>query len=156
MTAAHDIDPSRAHDINDDTLVLREVAREHNFYIDKDFDAIYFPRTALLPFLKHAFHRGKMFVSGFLQDKSRRLTGLILISISIVAILMLNLFLVSPLSILFALVLYIFAVSFWGYVRNLPFRNVLSLLLFGPPFFTYFFGGFCTGLKRKLTHEKIK
>jgi hypothetical protein len=156
MKAVYDIDPSRAGDINDDTLVLRGVVKDNNFYIDKDFDAVYFPRTTLLPFLEHAFHRGKMFVSGFLSDTSRRLIGLILFSILILTFLALNLFLVSPISILLGLIVYIFVVSFWGYVRKLPFRNVLALLIFGLPFIAHFLGGFCIGLKGKLKYEKIK
>ena len=79
-------------DINDDTIVLRGIAGKYIFHIDKDFDAIYFPRTSFVSFLKHAFHRGKMFVSGYLMNLSRVSLG-----IGVLAI---------PVFVFFAIVLY--------------------------------------------------
>jgi glycosyltransferase involved in cell wall biosynthesis len=141
------------HDVNDDTLVLRRIAGRHNFYIDKDFDAIYFPRTSAVSFLKHAFHRGKMFVSGYLMNVSRGFVAISLAVIPVVVLLAAITILIAPLTLILILVTYVFSILFLGLFRNLPIRNILTLILWGIPFLITYCGGIFVGLKRRYINE---
>ena len=49
---------------NDDTPVLRYLAGVAPINISPSFGCLYAPRTRLAPFLRHAFHRGTVFVDG--------------------------------------------------------------------------------------------
>jgi glycosyltransferase involved in cell wall biosynthesis len=56
---------------NDDTPVLRAVAVEERIHISPEFSCIYAPRTALAGFLRHAVHRGTVFLDGHGTPESR-------------------------------------------------------------------------------------
>jgi glycosyltransferase involved in cell wall biosynthesis len=49
---------------NDDTRMLRKLAAEQRINISPRFACWYSPRTDLVPFLRHAFHRGTVFLDG--------------------------------------------------------------------------------------------
>lgn len=141
------------HDVNDDTLVLRSIAGTHAFYIDKDFDAIYFPRTSVISFLKHAFHRGKMFVSGYLVNVSKEFVAISLAVIPMIVLLTAITILIAPVTLILILVIYVILISFLGSFRNLPIRNVLTLILWGIPFLLTYCGGILVGMKRRYINE---
>lgn len=61
-------DPRNA---NDDTPVIRWVAARRQINISPDFRCLYIPRQRLLPFLRHAFHRGVVFLDGHGRRESR-------------------------------------------------------------------------------------
>src|SRR5262249_36186390 len=52
------------HHANDDTPVIRRLAARRPINISPAFSCRYAPRSELLPFLRHAFHRGTVFVDG--------------------------------------------------------------------------------------------
>jgi glycosyltransferase involved in cell wall biosynthesis len=56
---------------NDDTPILREVAAQTRIGISPRFACSYSPRTNLLGFVRHAVHRGVVFVDGHGTRKSR-------------------------------------------------------------------------------------
>jgi hypothetical protein len=56
---------------NDDTPIIRSLARTHRVRISPDFACSYKPRTTLRGFLRHAFHRGIVFVDGHGRRESR-------------------------------------------------------------------------------------
>lgn len=56
---------------NDDTPILRNVASRARIGISPRFACQYAPRTTLARFLRHAFHRGTVFVDGHGTPESR-------------------------------------------------------------------------------------
>ena len=54
-------DPRNA---NDDTPIIRRLAEERPIHISPQFRARYWPRDTLRGFLKHAYHRGIVFLDG--------------------------------------------------------------------------------------------
>ena len=56
---------------NDDTPIIRSLARAHRVRISPDFACLYRPRTSLRAFFRHAFHRGIVFVDGHGRRESR-------------------------------------------------------------------------------------
>lgn len=56
---------------NDDTPVLRAVAAEERIHISPSFACTYTPRTNAESFLRHALHRGTVFVDGHGTPESR-------------------------------------------------------------------------------------
>ncbi len=56
---------------NDDAPILRAVAARRRINISPGFACIYRPRSSLAPFVRHAFHRGTVFVDGHGRRESR-------------------------------------------------------------------------------------
>jgi glycosyltransferase involved in cell wall biosynthesis len=56
---------------NDDTPILRAVAAEERIHISPRFACVYAPRTSLGRFLRHAVHRGTVFLDGHGTRESR-------------------------------------------------------------------------------------
>jgi glycosyltransferase involved in cell wall biosynthesis len=56
---------------NDDTPILRAVAAEKPIHISPRFACVYSPRTTLRSFLRHAVHRGTVFLDGHGTPESR-------------------------------------------------------------------------------------
>jgi hypothetical protein len=56
---------------NDDTPVLRAVAAQERIHISPEFSCIYAPRTTPAGFVRHAVHRGTVFLDGHGTPESR-------------------------------------------------------------------------------------
>jgi glycosyltransferase involved in cell wall biosynthesis len=56
---------------NDDTPVLRAVAARERIHISPEFACVYSPRENIESFVRHAFHRGIVFVDGHGTPESR-------------------------------------------------------------------------------------
>lgn len=56
---------SDSRDANDDTLVIRTMAERQPINISPGFSCVYRPRGSLAPFVRHAFHRGGVFIDGY-------------------------------------------------------------------------------------------
>jgi glycosyltransferase involved in cell wall biosynthesis len=56
---------------NDDTPMIRRIAEQHPIGISPSFSCVYRPRDALGPFVRHAFHRGIVFLDGHGRRGSR-------------------------------------------------------------------------------------
>jgi glycosyltransferase involved in cell wall biosynthesis len=56
---------------NDDTPILRAVAAQQRIHISPEFACTYSPRTTLAQFLRHAIHRGTVFLDGHGTPESR-------------------------------------------------------------------------------------
>jgi glycosyltransferase involved in cell wall biosynthesis len=56
---------------NDDTLMLRAIADRHRIHISPEFASVYRNRESMLPFLRHATHRGTVFYDGFSRPETR-------------------------------------------------------------------------------------
>ena len=56
---------------NDDTPILRDVAAAERIHISPEFACTYSPRTTFSAFLRHAIHRGTVFLDGHSTPESR-------------------------------------------------------------------------------------
>jgi len=56
---------------NDDTPILRDVAARERIHISPEFACVYSPRTTPAGFVRHAVHRGVVFVDGHGTPSSR-------------------------------------------------------------------------------------
>ncbi len=56
---------------NDDTSIIRSLAAKQPINISPEFACLYRSRDALRPFLRHAFHRGGVFVDGWARAGGR-------------------------------------------------------------------------------------
>jgi hypothetical protein len=56
---------------NDDTVILRWIAEHGEIHISPEFACVYRPRASLVPFLRHAYHRGIVFLDGHGHRESR-------------------------------------------------------------------------------------
>jgi glycosyltransferase involved in cell wall biosynthesis len=56
---------------NDDTPILRAVAAEQQIHLSPEFSCVYSPRTTPAGFLRHAVHRGTVFLDGHGTRESR-------------------------------------------------------------------------------------
>lgn len=53
---------------NDDTLLIRHIAEQTNININPIFSCTYHARTNFKQFFRHVYHRGQVFVDGFLRN----------------------------------------------------------------------------------------
>lgn len=58
-------------DANDDTTVIRALVERQRINISPGFACLYRPRDAVRPFMRHAFHRGGVFVDGYGRPGTR-------------------------------------------------------------------------------------
>lgn len=56
---------------NDDTSIIRGIAAQKRIHISPQFACTYMPRTTLQAFVRHAFHRGIVFLDGHGRRESR-------------------------------------------------------------------------------------
>lgn len=56
---------------NDDTTIIRSIAKTSRIWISPSFRCTYHGRTTLSGFVRHSFHRGIVFVDGYLEPGTR-------------------------------------------------------------------------------------
>lgn len=121
---------------NDDTLLIRRMAETHNINLSPNFYCTYHARTSLKQYSKHVYHRGKVFVDGFLRRDGNRffwpLVGFLIFSVCA------PLFLIFfPGYILYALLIGLVA---WlaelvlALLLSVPAKDALSLFVLSPLF----------------------
>ncbi len=128
---------------NDDTLLIRHIAEDHSINISPEYWCLYHARSSMKQYLKHVYHRGKVFVDGFLRNDGNRfyypLIGFLLLSVGISILI-----LIKP-TILLPLLL----VGFIGWVVELvciillrvPLKDGLSLFILSPVFGIFYGAG---------------
>lgn len=139
--------------VNDDTALLRFAAERTRINISPNYSCTYNARTNLIPFLKHANHRGSVLIDGYLR-KGTRLNipiwaTLVSVPVALSLILIFRSFVVSGIAIGFAGV----PVLVFFFVRLLGVKSkdalVLSILLW--PFSLSYLVGMYWGLWLKAT-----
>jgi len=128
---------------NDDTLLLRYIAQENSINISPDFWCLYHARASLKQYTKHVFHRGKVFVDGFLRNDGNRffiplilfliLTVVVPIAVIVHPPLLVPLILGGFIGWVFELVLII--------LLGVPIKDALSSVLLSPIFAVYYGAG---------------
>lgn len=121
---------------NDDTLLIRRIAERTNININPKFSCIYHARSNFKQYLKHVFHRGKVFVDGFLRRDGNRFFWFIIA------------FLVGTVALPIVLILFphlilpLLAIAATGWAASLALilllginpKDALSLFILLPPF----------------------
>lgn len=121
---------------NDDTLLIRRMARSHNVNLSPKFYCTYHARTSLRQYIRHTYHRGKVFVDGFLRRDGNRFFW------PLVAFLILSV--IIPISLVFIpeqIILWLVAfLAVWlvelilALLLRVPFKDATSLFLLTPVF----------------------
>lgn len=128
---------------NDDTLLLRYIAQTNSINISPDFWCLYHARSAFKQYVKHVFHRGKVFVDGFLRNDGNRffipLIGFLALSVLVPISLI-----ISPQFILPALVAllagWLLELSIFLAI-GVPYKDALSAVWLTPVFAVYYGAG---------------
>lgn len=128
---------------SDDTLLLRYIAESNSINISPDFWCLYHARSAFGQYVRHVFHRGKVFVDGFLRNDGNRffiplIAFLLLSALVPVALLLWPQFIVSGVLVLLAgwlLELLVFLAI------GVPYKDALSAVLLTPVFAAYYGAG---------------
>lgn len=135
-------------DTNDDTLIIRFLAKRTLILLNKSSFALYYPRTRFIDFLEHARHRGKVAAGGFFAPgtKGRKLYNLTILSLlSILTI-----------SVAFpaTLIVFIFCVAVFEIlvISRVTIRHFFSLNLYAVPFLMFYLLG-VLGSREKSGHK---
>ena len=130
---------------NDDTLIIRFLAKKYSILLNKSSYAVYSPRTHFFDFLKHAHHRGKVAGDGFFAPGTRGRKLFYLIGMFLVAILTLSTF--------FPVLLYVLLCSLAVFevyvVSRVTIRHFLSLNIFALPFLVVYILGVLGAFRTK-------
>ena len=129
---------------NDDTLLIRPIARKYSLWYNKDFACQYFSRTSLPKFIRHSLHRGTVFVDGHFYRGSRYFLPLL----SLFAIAPLGLFLTAkaPLVVICAFVMTFMSMCVMSLIVGSGPRATLSFLIYSPVFLISYGLGVLRGL----------
>jgi glycosyltransferase involved in cell wall biosynthesis len=135
---------------NDDTLLIRHIAGTNNININPQFSCTYHARTNFKQYVRHVYHRGKVFVDGFLRRDGNRFFW------PLVAFLVLSV--VTPIFLIlhtaFILPVVALSVGFWiielfvTLLLGVTAKDALSLFVLSPVFALYYgFGIWAAVLK---------
>lgn len=137
---------------SDDTLLLRHMNERCKITIAPQFACLYHSRSKLSQFLKHSYHRGKVFVDGFLRPGTRFYYPLMCIYVaSIVIPLIIALKPVLFIPVLFAALLLWFTELIVALLLQTPFKDALSLFILTPIFTIVYGAGLWWALVHRLT-----
>ena len=121
---------------NDDTLLIRHIAETESINISPKYYSTYHARTNLKQYIKHVYHRGNVFVDGFLRRDGNRffvpLVAFLVLSllVPIVLILVPSLLIPAAVLLLVSWVLELVVVLLMG----ISVRDSLSLFILSPIF----------------------
>lgn len=131
---------------NDDTLLIRHMAEKTNININPKFSCQYHARSTFKQYLKHVFHRGKVFVDGFLRRDGNRFYWFIIAfligSIALPIFLALNPMLFLPL-ILVAVLVWLLGLM-TTIMLGIEYKDAGSLFLLLPAFVLSYGAGIWT------------
>ncbi len=116
---------------NDDTVLIKNIAREHNINMSPQFCCTYHARSSFGKFLKHAYHRGQVFVDGFLKPGNRYFVPLLMfISLVCAGVLLLVLFPELVVGVPIAIASFMLACFVISRVANVPAITITDSLWF--------------------------
>jgi len=143
---------------NDDTLLIRHIAEKNSINVSPEFWCLYHARGTLRQYTKHVYHRGKVFVDGFLRNDGNRFFIPLILFLVFSAILPISLIL-NPTLITPALLL---GTSLWMLelltilLIRVPIKDGLSLFILTPIFTVFYAAGIWTAFTKLFIVNKIK
>lgn len=128
---------------NDDTLLLRYVAQQDSINISPDFWCLYHARSTMKQYTKHVYHRGQVFVDGFLRNDGNRFF------IPLIVFLILSIVFPIVLVLWPGLLTLVFVAFFAGLALELltmlligvPSKDAVSTMFLSPVFAVYYGAG---------------
>lgn len=145
---------------NDDTLLLRHIAQNNSINISPDFWCLYHARTSMKQYMKHAHHRGKVFVDGFLRNDGNRFFVPLILFLAVSALMPIAiavLLVLNPLLLVYALclgvVLWILELLLLLVIR-VPWKDAVSLFVLSPVFATVYGAGIWQAFIRTRTMSR--
>lgn len=137
---------------NDDTLLIKYIVKRENIYISPEFSCTYHSRSTLKKFLNHAYHRGQVFVDGFLRlDGNRYFVPLIgFLMASIIVPILLIIFPSYAVLVVAATVIVWVGELLLALGLKVPSKDALSLTLLTPLFVLYYGAGIWTATLKRL------
>jgi len=139
---------------NDDTNLIRILASGDRINISPGFSCTYSGRSGLRPFLRHARHRGVVFVDGFLRPGTRFLPALLAFYPASVGVAAWALRSVRRLVALPLAAGVLFAAA--GVAKRRGWRDVLVLAVLGPPWLLAYGAGVWQGLGLMLRGRRVQ
>jgi hypothetical protein len=137
--------------VSDDTKLLRYVCELTPIVIEPRIFSTYRPRTTILPFLRHGFNRGTLFIDSYMSTSLLRFAVLatltagpilaILVSLAVPGLFGVT---VTGLAMLFALAALSLLVVGWR--NKAPLRGIQSFAVFALPFAFVFWAGLVRGI----------
>lgn len=106
---------------NDDTLLIRQIAERTNININPAFSCTYHARSNIRQYCRHVFHRGKVFVDGFLRRDGNRFFWPLII------FLLLSIFVPAACIIYPSVILPLLFVAAIAWILELPISLVLGI-----------------------------
>lgn len=137
--------------VSDDTKLIKELARKSEVQYSPEFSCLYHPRTTVREFIKHAFHRGKVFVDGHLNAGGRYVwpfIWLILFQLANAFLLILE----PRLSLLAYSIGLLFGIFYLRKI-GLPQRSYISLIVFTGIFLPVYSAGALSVLNKKVFNK---
>lgn len=137
---------------NDDTLLIKELARKGNINISPSFSCTYFSRSTAKKFLVHAYHRGKVFVDGFLRRDGNRYFWPLVCFLALSALVLIGAVLFSQyiVWILLAIIFLWLGELLSALILGVPIADSLSLFILSPLFALYYGAGIWSATIRRL------
>ncbi|HSE29138.1 MAG TPA: glycosyltransferase family 2 protein [Candidatus Saccharimonadales bacterium] len=136
---------------NDDTVLIRYIAGKTPIHIAPQFSCTYNARATFKKFLKHAYHRGQVFVDGFLKPGNRffyPLIAFLLLCVGLVFSIIIWPFVMVKL-LLAGVILMIVGLFFGGLIFKLDWRDSLTLAALSPFFAVVYGAGIWRAALRK-------
>lgn len=128
---------------NDDTLLIRHIAENNSINISPDFWCLYHARSKMNQFVKHVYHRGKVFVDGFLRRDGNiyfwPLIAFLVISFIAPFIIVFNLS-ILPKMVIIGFCLWLIELLLLSLVR-IPIKDAFSLFILSPIFAVFYGAG---------------
>jgi glycosyltransferase involved in cell wall biosynthesis len=128
----------QTHDVkhaNDDTRLIRLIARDHRINLSPSYSSTYHARNKLSQFFSHSYHRGRVFVDGFLRPGTRFFVPLLLFLIgSVTAVAAFVLFPATRIPILAGLALTWLLELVVAVLLGVPLKDAVSLFALTPVF----------------------
>lgn len=138
---------------NDDSSLIRYLAKQRDIYIAPDFAFTYHSRSTLRAFMKHTTHRGVVFIDGFMHKGTRYYYPLLVYLIFLPLAAVLAIF-NPPILVLIPLTLVLLFIL--ALALRVGFRDALSFACLLPIFACFYTVGLYKGLllKSGTAHKK--
>jgi len=137
--------------VSDDTKLLRYVCGLTPIVIEPRIFSTYRPRTSVVPFLRHGFNRGTLFIDSYMSTSPLRFTVLATLTIGpilaiMVSVLLPELQVITAAGLALAFGLTTASILVIGWLNKAPARALQSFAVFAIPFAVVFWAGLVRGI----------
>jgi glycosyltransferase involved in cell wall biosynthesis len=135
---------------SDDTHLIRFIASTYPINISPKFSCTYHARTTLKAFIKHTYHRGQVFIDGFLRPGTRFFFPIIFsLSVSLFIVISVVIYPAVILLLVPLLVVALLVEMVAALIMKVPAKDTLSLVALTPLFSIFYLLGMWRGFLRR-------